>query len=95
METALLKEYGIFALIAVIAVKMLIDIFRDKSAKQAKALEDNTEAVKDLTASMKEIKEQVAEIPKMKTDIKRNFAASKIIAGDQWPHIRKEITEEF
>ena len=76
-------------------LKFVWDIVKKKQDHSEDTMKYNTVAVQTLTASLDKLKEQISEIPKMKTDIKRSFTAHKIIAGDKWPEIRKEIMEEL
>ncbi len=54
----------------------------------------NTVATEHLDARLGEIENTLSELPKFKLDMRRMFTAIKLIAGEKWPQIRKEIEEE-
>lgn len=60
-----------------------------------KSVGENTTAVDDLRLEVKRFEAAVAEIPKLKLDLRRLYAALKIIAGEEWPNIRKEIMQDL
>lgn len=63
-----------------------------------RSVQDNTVALQFLDARfdqrLKNIEASIAELPKLKTDLRRFYAAMKEIAGDKWPAIREEITKD-
>lgn len=70
------------------------------SASEA-AIRELTEVVKHnilatehLEQRLNELKNTLSEIPKFKSDMRRLFSAIKIVSGDKWSQIRKEIMEE-
>lgn len=54
----------------------------------------NTEAIKLLDQKLGKIEGIISEIPKFKLDVRRMFSAVKILAGEKWTNIRKEIMKE-
>jgi len=58
------------------------------------AVDDNTKMVEDLASDLRKFEAAVAELPKLKLDLRRLFAATRIIAGDEWPEIRDEIMRD-
>jgi uncharacterized coiled-coil protein SlyX len=65
-----------------------------KESLSEKAIERLSHAVVENTAAIKHLEMSLGELPKFKTDIRRFYAALKILAGDEWVQIRKEIMEE-
>lgn len=53
-----------------------------------------TKAVESNTKAIEELGDKVAKIPKYEVDLKRLFSAVKLVAGERWPKIRKEIMDE-
>ena len=66
-----------------------------KVEDSSKALTANTLAIKDLTMSVKSLEKDVQDITKLRLDLRRYYGALKMLAGDKWPSIRKELEEEF
>lgn len=95
MEKILFEQYGIAGIILLLAAKFIWDVLKSKNKESSDAIKYNTIAVKELTLAIDKMKEQLAEIPKLKTDMKRSFLAHKILAGDKWSEIRKEIMEDI
>lgn len=60
-----------------------------------KSVEDNTKTVEQLGSEVRKVEAALADIPKMKLDLRRLYAALKIVAGDDWPAIRAEITQDL
>ena len=75
-------------------VKLIIPIFKKESDVEKTTLMNNTSAINALTCSMDKMREQLVEIPKIKTYMKRSFAAHRISFGDRWPLVGKQIIEE-
>jgi len=55
----------------------------------ARAVESNTLALAKIDADLKSLN-----LGKLKTDLRRAFHAVKLLAGDKWSPIRKEIMED-
>lgn len=58
-------------------------------------------AIHELTAGLSRNTQEIhklnvffSEYPKMKLDVRRLYLAIKIVSGDKWPAIRKEIMDE-
>lgn len=62
--------------------------------KLALSMEQNTEAVGHLEGRLKSLESSLAEIPKIKIDLRRYYLALKMIAGEDWPAVREEITKD-
>jgi mannitol-specific phosphotransferase system IIBC component len=90
---------GIFIALMLIflflVVKFLVLPMIKKEKKEDKdKLDANTEALKKLTDSVKSLESAVNHIPKLQEDMRRSFIVHRILAGDKWSEIRKEILEE-
>lgn len=62
--------------------------------KLTAAMNTNTEAVKGLETRIKDVEQHISAMPKFKQDQRRLFTAVKIMAGDEWPAIRKVIMDD-
>lgn len=58
-------------------------------------VEDNTKTVEQLSHELRKVEAALADIPKIKLDLRRLYSAIKIVAGDDWPAIRAEITQDL
>jgi hypothetical protein len=108
MEKLFSLEYGIGGVCVLLTLMVLLrvgefvwKIVERKEKVSEKTLEELVHAVREASISMKFIDERlklieaaVSEIPKMKTDLRRFYAAMKEVAGDKWPSIRDEITKD-
>ncbi len=90
----LLQENGWLGVAFILTLQFVYSIWKDKTASKDKSLNDNTFAVTALTASVDKLQTVVAAIPKLQTDMKRNFSALRIISGNDWPRIRDEILKD-
>lgn len=59
-----------------------------------KSMDSNTRAVEKLEHKMVGVERNLSELPKLKEDLRRLFSAIKVVAGEDWPDIRKEIMED-
>ena len=87
----ILSHSAIWGAVGTYMVKTALDTFKKKNQD----LTSNTKAVTDLTKSIEKLEKDMAEIPKLRLDLRRYYTAVKILAGDKWPDIRKELDEEF
>lgn len=62
--------------------------------KLTAAMDTNTRAVETLNLRISEVEKDLGEVNKLKQDLRRFYSAIKILAGDKWAAIRKEIMEE-
>lgn len=90
---------GIFIALMLIflflVAKFLVWPLIQKEKKEDKdKLEANTQALITLTETVKHLEKSVMIIPKLQEDMRRSFIVHRILAGDQWSEIRKEILEE-
>ncbi len=95
MEKLAFEQYGWVGVVLFMALRLLWDILKSKNKEQVDAVKYNTQSVQELTCAIDKMKDQLAEIPKLKTDMKRSFTAHKIIAGEKWPVVRKEMMEDL
>lgn len=101
---------GLLASIAVILAlhlvvrvgKLLWDMKTEKEKLSEKTVKDlvdsvehNTKTVEQLSHELRKVEAALADIPKLKLDLRRLYAAIKIIAGEDWPAIRTEITQDL
>lgn len=77
------------------------DLLKKKSELSEKSLdrlgqtiERNTEAVSKLERRIEGIERDIASLPKFELDVRRAFRALKLLAGDRWSAITKDIMEE-
>jgi hypothetical protein len=84
---------GFFHLVLMLA-KFFWGLRKAKEDTSEETLKYNTQAVQNLPMSLEKLKDQISALPKMQKDLKRSFVGIKIIAGNDWPRIRKEIEEE-
>lgn len=62
-------------------------------ARLTRAVGVNTLTTEKNTQQIAELQKALTEIPKIKLDLRRSFAAMKILAGERWQEIRKDIME--
>ncbi len=65
------------------AIKKLTDVLRE-----------NTLATQHLDKRINALEILLAELPKFKLDVKRLFSAIKMVAGDDWPSIKRGMLED-
>lgn len=108
MDKLFSLEYGIGGVCVLLTLMVLLRvgefvwrIVERKEKLSEKTLEELVHAVRESTVAMKFIDERlkliesnVSEIPKLKTDLRRFYAAMKEVAGDKWPAIRDEIVKD-
>lgn len=82
-------------------VEFLWKVREKKDSASESAINELTEVVKKNTLAMELLDRRLdkleivlSEIPKFKLDMRKYYSAIKILAGDKWPSIRKEIEEE-
>lgn len=92
---------GIPALCVLVTLFLLLKIgeFVWKLIEQKDKLKDDTvkelsDALKKNTQTLDEMKPLLSEIPKMKIDLRRYFTAMKIISGDKWKEVYRDVLEE-
>jgi hypothetical protein len=61
--------------------------------KLSESLEHNTSATVKLELRLFQIEKDLADIPKLRKDFEKLFIAVKVIAGDQWEHIKHDFLE--
>lgn len=59
-----------------------------------RAVQENTGAMQLLEHRLRTLEANMSEVPKLKTDLRRFYAAVKEIAGERWPAIRDEIVKD-
>lgn len=108
MEKLFSLEYGIGGVCVLLTLMVLLRVaefvwkmVERKGKISEETLETLVRAVRESTVAMKfqdqrlkSIEDAVSELPKIKTDLRRFYAAMKEIAGDQWPAIRDEILKD-
>jgi hypothetical protein len=62
--------------------------------KLTNTVDANTKAIEKLETTFSTLAETLSKVPKHDVDLKRLFSAVKIVAGDRWTKIRKEIMDE-
>ncbi len=77
-------------------MKLSKDKLSEEGIKRlTEAMSSNTAMTEKNTEEIVRLEQALAEIPKLKLDVRRAFVAIKEIAGEDWPHIRKEIMEDI
>lgn len=105
LETILKSDSGVPALLGAICVLMTLHLFtrlgtflwemlKQKSAVSEQSIQRLIEAVNRLEDRVREADVLLRSIPKISRDLKQAFMAIKILAGDNWSHIRDEIAED-
>lgn len=109
MDQLLDTKYGVAGILVTLVLNLLIqvakflwslkekkDLVSDDSIKElTKSVCDNTKALQSLEMRLSKIEEYIAEFPKIKSDVRKSFQAIKIISGENWPEIRKQIEDDF
>lgn len=72
---------------------------KDSASEEAiknltKALENNTETTRHLDVRLSKLETSLDGHVKLRKDVRRAFSAVKLVAGDRWPEIMKEILED-
>lgn len=108
MEKLLTLEYGIAGLCVLVTLSILVkvgeflwvhkkekDVLSNVEIKKlTSAVEANTAASSHLENRLKNLEEKYSDLPKFKEDMRRFYAAIKVMAGEEWPTIRDEIIKE-
>lgn len=108
MEKLFSLEYGIGGICVLLTVMILLKVAEFLLAASQKketltekavteltqAVRENTRAVEFLEIRMKGLETGLSEFPKIKTDLRRFYAALKEIAGERWPTVRDEIMKD-
>lgn len=84
----------IFAYITLRLVEFFWKQYKQKDERTEQLISELTEAVRENTISIKSLDNHMSEFPKIKTDLNRMYSAVKMMAGDDWPRIRKEIMDD-
>lgn len=81
--------------------EFLWEIFKKKNegseehiSKIDLALTQNTRAVQELRIQVQLLERELIEVHKFKSDSQKLFSAVKIMAGKQWPRVRKAMEED-
>lgn len=75
-------------------VKKKIDTNEDITKELITALNGCTSALAKLDEKVASLEAVLLEIPKFKLDLKRMFTAIKMMAGEDWAKIKKEIMDD-
>lgn len=108
MEHMFSLEYGVTGVVIMLAIHLLVKVGeflwglkekKESASEQAvleltKAVEDLTDSSKLLDVRIRSLESSLSELPKIKVDIRRFYTAVKIMSGEKWPDIRKQITED-
>lgn len=98
MEETAFKEisskYGLVGIVIMLAIMVVIRV-----GEYLMKVKDRRDAVTEkslqqLTAAVTRLEHTMSEIPKIKTDVRRFYAAVKIISGENWQKVRDEILKE-
>ena len=84
MDNLLDAHYGLPAICVLLVLQLLFKVGEFLWEVIKKKDEVSEKSISELTAS----------IQKLSLDLRRVFAAVKILAGDDWKHIRKSIMDE-
>lgn len=57
-------------------------------------MQHNTSAMENLESRIKTLEHTIADVTRFKSEIRRLYAAIKLIAGDEWAVIRQSIAED-
>ncbi len=76
-------------------------VVKKKAEATVKEITDNTSAIQTCTKAIEKLEQRMeknevalAEVPKLKTDLRRWYAALRVLAKDDWPKIREEIIKD-
>lgn len=59
-----------------------------------RTIHENTMATQHLDKRLSEVEQTFSELPKLKMDMRKFYAAVKILSGDKWSDIRREMEED-
>ncbi len=101
MEKLFSPEYGVAGICVLLTINILVklgeflwSLKQKKESASDATIEKLIQTVKENTYAIEHLEKSVSELPKMKTDLRRFFAAVKAISGDKWSQIKKEILED-
>lgn len=108
MESLFESQHGVAAIVIMLGLHLLakvgeflFELFKKKedgSEKQISkldlALTQNTQAVRELRIQVQLLERELMEVHKFKADSQKLFSAIKIMAGKQWPRVRKAMEED-
>lgn len=101
-------EYGLAGICILLTISILVKVgeflwkLREKKESASDeavkslilAVNKNTFAIEHLEGKFQGLEKTLSEFPKIKVDLRRYFQAMKLVSGDQWPEIRKQIMED-
>lgn len=100
MEDLLSLKYGIGGLCVLLTIFILLKVVEFVINLKKKKEDETEDLLRELVASVNhldkkfdELEKQISDYPKIKSDLRRCFFAVKLLAGDRWAEIRKEIME--
>jgi hypothetical protein len=101
MENLFDLKYGVAGVCVLLtlslAIKMIEILLKVKEKKEAlsdEALRELTKAARALDSRIHHLEQTLSDLPKLKIDLRRIFMAAKLLSGEKWPDIRKQIMEE-
>lgn len=99
MEKTLLDGGGnmVAGLIVILALHLLLSIGKlafEVVRKKGEISERAMDGVSRLETRMMAVERDLNEVLKLRHDFRKLFSAIKVIAGDKWPDIKKQIKED-
>lgn len=108
MDEAFFSKYGLAGILILLTLNVLVKvgafIMKQKEKKDSlsedtikqllNSVQQSTIAIAHLEMRLKTFEQNLNDLPKFKTDIRRFYTAMKVLSGEKWPDIRKEIIED-
>lgn len=67
---------------------------QEKDSASEKSIKELNQTVEKLIVQLEKMEQTLSSLPKIKEDLRRYYNGLKLLAGNKWSRIRKEITDD-